>query len=92
MFGFRFRHRRCNPHHPEPAVKMLDEGFEESAYHIVANPDRQSREMGFFPGMEVRILRNVEGEHGLVVAVGSARYVLARKAAQAIRVAGGGGQ
>jgi Fe2+ transport system protein FeoA len=42
--------------------------------------------MGFFPGMEVRILRNVEGEHGLVVALGSTRYVLARQAARAMKV------
>lgn len=86
MFGFRARHRRSSPHLPAPAVRMLDEGFEDQVYQIAANPDRQSREMGFFPGMEVRILRNVEGEHGLVVGVGSTRYVLARKAARAIRV------
>jgi Fe2+ transport system protein FeoA len=87
MFGFA-RHRRCSPHLAVPAVTMLDEGFEERCYVIAANPDRQSREMGFFPGMEVRILRNVEGEHGLVGGLGSTRYVLARKAAGAIKVSG----
>jgi Fe2+ transport system protein FeoA len=85
-FGLHYRHRRCNNRTPVPVVHHLGEGYEDQAYHIVANPDRQSREMGFFPGMEVRVLRNVEGEHGLVVAAGSARYVVARKAAAAIRV------
>ena len=86
MFGLHARHRRCSPHQPAPACRMLADGFEDRVYQIVANPDRQSREMGFFPGMDVRILRNVEGEHGLVVAVGAARYVLARKAAGAIHI------
>lgn len=85
MFAFA-RHHRCSPHLAVPAVKTLDDGDEERSYVIAVNPDRQSREMGFFPGMEVRILRNVGGEHGLVVALGSTRYVLARKAAKAIKV------
>lgn len=88
MFGFFARHRRCLLRQPMPSVAVLEEGFEDQVYRIAVNPDRQSREMGFFPGMEVRILRNVEGEHGLVVGVGAARYVLARKAARAIRVRG----
>jgi Fe2+ transport system protein FeoA len=89
MFGMQFRHRRCSPHQPAPPVERLDEGFEDQVYRIVANPDRQSREMGFFPGVTVRVLRNVGGEHGLVVAAGEARYVMARKAARAIRVEAG---
>ena len=82
---FGFRHRRATGPGPHSA-SFLAEGFEEHLYRIVANPDRQSREMGFSPGMEVRVMRNVAGEHGLVVAVGSARYAVARPTAAAIRV------
>ncbi len=84
-FGFRFRHRRAHGAGPHSA-SSLAEGYEGHAYRIIANPDRQSREMGFFPGTEVRVLRNVEGEHGLVIASGSARYVVARPAAASMRV------
>lgn len=85
-FGLLYRHRRCLSRKPVPPARHLAEAFEGQAYRIVANPDRQSREMGFFPGMEVRVFRNVEGEHGIVVAAGSSRYVVARKAASGIRI------
>lgn len=84
-WGRRFRHRRACGACPHLAATLAD-GFEGQAYRIVSNPDRQTREMGFFPGIEVRVLRNVESEHGLVVAIDAARYVVARPAAAAIRV------
>jgi Fe2+ transport system protein FeoA len=85
-FGFQFRHRRVSGPGPHPAVHRLADGYEGHRYRILSNPDRQSREMGFFPGMEVRVMRNVGSEHGLVVGAGSTRYVVARTAAAAIRV------
>ncbi len=85
-FGFQFRHRRAEGPGPHPVVQCLADGYEEHCYRLVSNPDRQSREMGFFPGMEVRVMRNVAGEHGLVVGVGLTRYVVARPAAAAMRV------
>jgi Fe2+ transport system protein FeoA len=86
-FGFHFRHRCVRGAGPHPDVLQLADGYEGHAYRIVTNPDRQSREMGFFPGMEVCVLRNVGGEHGLVIGAGSTRYVVARTAAAAICVA-----
>ena len=83
---FHFRHRRIHGPGPHQPAGCLADAYEGHAYRIVSNPDRQSREMGFFPGMEIRVIRNVEGEHGLVVAAGSARYVVARPAAGAIRI------
>lgn len=85
-FGFFYRHRRRRGADGLTPAKHLADGFENVEYRIVENPDRQSREMGFFPGMEVQVLRNVEGEHGLVVAAGTSRYVVARQAAAAIRI------
>ncbi|MFO7536350.1 MAG: FeoA domain-containing protein [Kiritimatiellia bacterium] len=85
-FGFFFRHRCRRGADGLTSVRHLADGFEDVQYRILENPDRQSREMGFSPGMEVQVLRNVDGEHGLVVAAGTSRYVVARQAAAAIRI------
>ena len=96
IWGFRHSHRRCcGARHGsagKPQVeRSLAEGFEGHHYEILESPDRHLREMGFFPGAHVRVIRNVPDEHGLVVGLGRSRYVLGRAAAAAIRVADRGG-
>ncbi len=93
---FRYGHRRCSSLIGGGGGKggglvPLAEGFEGHHYEIVESPDRHIREMGFFPGARVRIIRNVPSEHGLVVGLGRSRYVLGRSAAALIRVADLGG-
>jgi Fe2+ transport system protein FeoA len=59
---------------------------DDAAATIEHNPDVKSREMGLFPGAVVRMLRNRAGERALVIAVGDARLLLARRIAQRIRL------
>lgn len=51
---------------------------------IVSNGDLKSMEMGLYLGAHVEVLRNHRRDSNLLVAVGSARYAIARSTARLI--------
>ncbi len=53
---------------------------------IVSNGDLKTLEMGLFLGAQVRVLKNTPRDSNMVVAVGPARYAIARTTAQVILI------
>jgi Fe2+ transport system protein FeoA len=53
---------------------------------IVSNGDLKAMEMGLFLGAHVEVLRNHKRDSNLLVAVGPARYAVARSTARLILI------
>ena len=70
----------------EGAARPLCDCPEGGGGVIVANGDLKLMEMGLFLGAFVEVLRNHRRDSNLVVAVGPARYAIARSTARLILV------
>jgi Fe2+ transport system protein FeoA len=66
--------------------RPLSRCAEDERVAVIANPDRQSVEIGLHRGAHVQILKNGLADPNIVVAVDDARYVLSRATANHIRV------
>jgi len=53
---------------------------------ILTNGDKQTLEMGMFPGVAVRVLNSRPANPNVVVAAGGSRYIIPRTVAQKIGV------
>ena len=90
MFGRRHRHHkqehRCTcPLGKQPPCPLSD-CPEQARAHIITNPDRQTLELGIYPGAVVRVCKNHPGDPNLIVGVGDSRFILDRTLARKILV------
>ncbi|QHI68300.1 FeoA family protein [Tichowtungia aerotolerans] len=87
MFGrcFRRRNRGCRAAGCRCACRLSELGQDTSAV-ILSNHDKQTLEMGMFPGVAIRILKNHPSNPSVVVAAGDSRYIISRQAAMQIGV------
>ena len=88
--GMRRRYRggrepgRDEPSSGAGGVRPLSNCPEGADGVIVSNGDLKSMEMGLFLGARVEVLRNHRRDSNLLVAVGPARYAVARTTARLI--------
>ncbi len=67
-------------------ARPLSECREDEQYRILENLDKQSMEMGLFPGATVRVIKNNIENPSMVVALNESRYMLNKETARQIRV------
>lgn len=84
--GGRRRHRLGRGCFRRGVSMALSECPEEDVYMITDNQDRQSMEMGLFPGATVRIIRNSIESPNMVIAINDSRYMLNKETARQIMV------
>jgi Fe2+ transport system protein FeoA len=85
--GHQHRHgRQGRGQPPPPGLFRLSSCAEGETRVIAVNPHLQLIEMGFFIGARVHVLRNDPGDRNLVLAVGPARYAIARRTVRDILV------
>jgi len=90
MFGRRRRMRghehACYCPDGKTPPCSLAECPESARVRVLANPDRQTLELGLYPGAMVRVMRNHHGDPNLVVGFGDSRFILVRAIADSILV------
>ncbi|MCD4829466.1 MAG: ferrous iron transport protein A [Candidatus Cloacimonetes bacterium] len=59
---------------------------EKARVRVVSNPDRQTLELGIYPGSLVKVFKNHLGDPNLVVGIGDSRFILDRSLARNIKV------
>jgi Fe2+ transport system protein FeoA len=87
MFRRRFRkqNRGCGGGRCRRASPLSELSQDASAV-ILSNHDKQTLEMGMFPGVAIRVLKNRPANPSVVVAAGDSRYIISRQAAMQIEV------
>lgn len=80
--------RRLRIERTQPGMKPrpLSECHEDTNYMILENSNKQSMEMGLFPGAHVRVIRNSMASPNMVVGVNDSRYMLSKETARKIIV------
>lgn len=93
MFG-RFRKRKCQQRCGREAGQEqgaccshpLSDFAQGADVVVISNADRKTLEMGLFTGASVQVIKNRPNDANMVVAAGESRYIIAKEAAEKIKV------
>ena len=87
MFGFGCRKRKgeCRAER-RGGLLVLSDLAQEATAVVLTNGDKQTLEMGLFPGAAVRVLKSRPTNPNVIVAAGDSRLIIPRIAADKIGV------
>jgi Fe2+ transport system protein FeoA len=87
---FRMFYRKHHGHHrhtcPYKDCQTLNQVQETEKVSVICNPDKNTLEMGVYPGSTVLVMRNFESEQNLIIAIENGRFIIARNIAERIRI------